>query len=244
LFQKKVARLDFNLKHSFITSSSLFHLFFPHNCVGCGNDVIDADQFICLQCINDLPHTNFAMHANNPVEKKFWGRIAVTSAMSEFYFSKASIIQNLIHEFKYNGNKNVGNYLGNIIGKSLLNSNRFPIDAVIPLPLFEKKEKMRGYNQAEILCNGIAEITNVPLIKNNVSRIFHTETQTKKGRLERWKNVEQTFCVRDPEILEGKHVLLVDDVITTGSTLEACGSEILKVNNVQLSIATLATAMS
>jgi ComF family protein len=122
-----------------------------------------------------------------------------------------------------------------------LNSNRFSVDAMIPLPLFEKKEKKRGYNQAEILCNGIAEIINVPLIKNNVCRIVHTETQTKKGRLERWKNVEQTFVVSNPESLEGKHLLLVDDVITTGATLEACGSQILKVKDVQLSIATLAT---
>ena len=162
--------------------------------------------------------------------------------MSEFYFSKASVIQNLIHEFKYKGNKKIGHYLGNIIGLSILNSNRFPVEAIIPLPLFEKKEKKRGFNQSEILCNGIAEIIKIPLIKNNVCRIIHSETQTKKGRLERWKNVEQAFQVRMPEMLEGKHILLVDDVITTGSTLEACGSEILKVNNVQLSVATLATA--
>jgi len=188
-----------------------------------------------------MPHTNFAMHSNNPVEKKFWGRIEITSATSEFYFSKASIIQNLIHEFKYKGNKKIGHYLGTLIGKSLLNSNRFSVDAIIPLPLFEKKEKKRGYNQAEVLCNGISEIINIPVIKNNVTRIIHTETQTKKGRLQRWKNVEKTFCVRDSKALEGKRLLLVDDVITTGATLEACASEILKVHNVLLSIATLAT---
>ena len=225
-----------------VSSTPLFHLFFPHICLGCGSDVVDKESFICLQCINDLPHTNFAMHANNPIEKRFWGRMAITSATSEFYFSKSSPVQNLIHEFKYNGNKSVGYFLGTLMGKSILNSNRFPVDAMIPLPLFEKKEKRRGYNQAEVLCNGIAEIINVPVIKNNVTRIVHIETQTKKGRLERWKNVEQTFVVSNPECLEGKHLLLVDDVITTGATLEACGSEILKVKDVLLSIATLATA--
>ena len=229
---------------SSFTKSPLFHLFFPHNCVGCGSDVIDTDHFICLQCVNDLPHTNFAMHSNNPVEKKFWGRIPVASAMSEFYFSKTSVIQNLIHEFKYKGNKKIGHYLGNMIGKSLINSNRFPIDAIIPLPLFEKKEKKRGYNQAEILSYGISEEMNIPVIKNNVIRMIHTETQTKKGRLERWTNVEKVFFVKHPESLENKHLLLVDDVITTGSTLEACGSKILKVKNVKLSIATLAIAIS
>ncbi len=230
------------MKVASVTASPLFHLFYPHNCVGCGSDVIDKDNFLCLECINDLPHTNFAMHANNPVEKKFWGRIPVTSAMSEFYFSKSSIIQNLIHEFKYRGNKKVGHYLGRLIGNSLLNSNRFNIDAIIPIPLFDKKEKQRGYNQAAILCDGISEIMNIPQIKKNVTRIVHTETQTKKHRTERWKNVEKSFFVTQPQHLEGKHILLVDDVITTGSTIEACALEILKVKNVHLSIATLAMA--
>jgi ComF family protein len=231
------------LKHSFITSSPLFHLFYPHVCIGCGSDVIDAESFLCLECINDLPHTNFAMHANNPVEKIFWGRVAITNAMSEFYFSKTSIIQNLIHEFKYKGNREVGHYLGNFMGKSILNSNRFnDINAIIPLPLFEKKEKKRGYNQAEILCNGISEITNSPVIKKNVTRIVHTETQTKKGRIQRWENVEKIFSIAQPKKLEGKHILLVDDVITTGATLESCATEILKIENVRLSIATLAMA--
>jgi len=230
------------LKQSFFISTSLFHLFYPHNCIGCGSDVLENENFLCLECINNLPHTHFAMHANNPVEKIFWGRVAITAAMSEFYFSKASIIQNLIHEFKYKGNKKIGHYLGSLIGESLLNSNRFHINAIIPLPLFEKKEKKRGYNQAEILCNGISEVMNIPIIKNNVIRIIPTETQTKKHRAERWQNVEKSFTVLQPEYLEGKHILLVDDVITTGATLEACASEILKVNKVHLSVATLAKA--
>jgi len=184
------------------------------------------------------------MHANNPLEKKFWGRIALTSAMSEFYFSQESAVQNMIHELKYRGNKKAGHYFGNVMGKSLLNSNRFDIDVIIPLPLFEKKEKMRGYNQSEIICNGISEIINKPVIKKNVIRKVFTDAQTKKHRLERWKNVEGTFHVTDPTPLEGLHILLVDDVITTGATIDACGSEILKIKNVKLSVASLALANS
>lgn len=224
------------------TSSPLLHFFFPHNCIGCGSDVIENESLLCLNCINDLPHTNFAVHANNPVEKKFWGRLALTSGMSEFYFSQDSIVQNMIHELKYHGNKKAGHYFGNLIGKSLLNSNRFHVDVIVPLPLFERKEKVRGYNQSEIICNGIAEIINKPLIKNNVIRKVFTETQTKKHRLERWKNVENIFFVARPSELEGKHILLVDDIITTGSTIEACGSEILKVKDAKLSIASFAIA--
>ena len=111
----------------------------------------------------------------------------------------------------------------------MLNSNRFSnIDFLIPLPLFSQKEFKRGYNQSSILCAGINEIMNIPLITKNVIRIVHTETQTKKGRIQRWENVEKSFSVLEPGSLKGKHILLVDDVITTGATLEACGLEILK----------------
>ncbi len=145
---------------------------------------------------------------------------------------------------KYRGNRKAAHYFGKLMGKSLLNSNRFQADVLIPLPLFESKEKMRGYNQSEILCNGISEIDQIPVSRNNVIRKVFTETQTRKHRLERWKNVENIFQIIDPKSLEGKHVLLVDDVITTGATLDACGTEILKIKDVKLSIATLALAMS
>jgi predicted amidophosphoribosyltransferase len=130
------------------------------------------------------------MHANNPVEKIFWGRIAITAGTSEFYFSKASIVQNLIHELKYKGNREAGIYLGNLMGRSLSRSNRFlNVDVLVPLPLYAKKEFRRGYNQAGVLCDGIAEILNLPVITKNLFRVVHTETQTKKGRIERWENV-------------------------------------------------------
>jgi len=227
-------------QHSTILSP-LVHFFYPHNCIGCGSDIIEKENFLCLECINDLPHTDFATHAGNPVEKIFWGRIPVTFGMSEFYFSKDSIIQNCIHEFKYRGNKKLGLYLGKIIGRTMLSSNRFSnIDFLIPLPLFTEKEFKRGFNQSSILCCGINEVTNIPVITKNVIRIIHTETQTKKGRIQRWENVEKSFSVIEPEILRGKHILLVDDVITTGATIEACGREILKIHGLQLSVASLA----
>jgi ComF family protein len=134
-------------------------------------------------------------------------------------------------------------YLGAMMGSSLLSNNRFTaIDALVPLPLFADKEFKRGYNQAAILCNGMSEVMNVPVIKNNIVRKRFTETQTKKHRTERWQNVEGSFEINSHNEISGKHLLLVDDVVTTGATLEVCGAEILKVEGTQLSIATLAYA--
>ena len=220
-----------------------FHLFYPHICVGCGSDILQQDKLICIKCTAALPHTNFAQHANNPVEKMFWGRIALTAAHSEFYFSKDSVIQRLIHQFKYKGNQQVGILLGELIGKSLLNSNRFKnIDYLVPLPLYPDKERKRGFNQAAIICNGMSAIMEVPVLTGNVTRQRHTETQTKKHRRERWLNVAGSFSVKDKAGLQNKSILLVDDVITTGATLEACGQAITQSTGATLSIATLMMA--
>lgn len=228
---------------NFFSSLPLFQLFFPQICMGCGSDSLEKENFLCLECIHDLPHTNFAFHANNPAEKIFWGRVPVHAVMCELYFTKTSMVQNLIHEFKYRGNHEIGLFLGNLMGRSLSNSNRFKgISYIIPMPLFLEKEKRRGFNQAGILCEGITQIIEIPLLLNHVIRVVNTESQTRKRRIQRWQNVDKTFKVLHPEKLEGKHILLVDDVITTGATLEACASEILKVKNVKVSIAALAMA--
>ena len=159
------------------------------------------------------------------------------------YFSKESLIQQLIHQLKYKGNISIGVYLGELMGKNLLTSGRFNnIDALIPLPLYPDKEHKRGYNQASIICDGISAVMNVPVIKNNVVRQRYTDTQTKKHRIERWQNVAGSFVVKDERKLSGKNLLLVDDVVTTGATLEACGTVITAIESVKLSIATLANA--
>lgn len=222
---------------------STLHLFYPHVCSGCGSDLLEKDNLLCLKCMHHLPHTHFANLANNPVEKYFWGRLPVTAAYSQFYFSKEFLIQQLIHQLKYQGNTDIGFYLGEIMGKTMLNCNRFKtIDALVPLPLYADKEHKRGYNQATVICNGIAAIMNIPVLKTAVIRKHATETQTRKHRTERWENVKQSFTVVRGNELAGKHLLLVDDVITTGATLEACGQAILEMDNVQLSLATLAYA--
>lgn len=224
--------------------SDTLHLFYPHVCIGCGSDLLQDHDLLCLRCISNLPHTNFAQYANNPIEKIFWGRIGLVAAHSEFYFAKASLIQHLIHQLKYKGNQEIGMYLGELMGRSLLNSNRFnKIDYLIPLPLFAGRERRRGFNQAAIICKGMSAIMNIPVLSGNVTRQRFTETQTKKHRIERWENVADSFIVNDRDKLYGKNILLVDDVITTGATLEACGHTLIHAANVKLSIATLSMAI-
>ena len=219
------------------------HLFYPHICTGCGSDLLPEPNLLCLKCITNLPHTHFAQHANNPIEKIFWGRIPLIAAHSEFYFAKESLIQQLIHQLKYKNNQRVGIYLGELMGASLCNSNRFKnLDYLIPLPLYPDKERKRGYNQAAVICEGMSVVMNVPLLIDNIVRKRYTETQTKKHRTERWENVAGSFTSNNEKELEGKNVLLIDDVITTGATLEACGSVIININGARLSIATLSTA--
>jgi len=223
--------------------SSTMHLLYPHVCTGCGSDLLEKDIQLCLSCMHELPHTNFASLPNNPVEKYFWGRINLQAAYSQFYFSKAFLIQHLIHQLKYKGDTAIGFYLGEMMGKTMLESNRFSsLDALVPLPLFADKEHKRGYNQATVICNGISAVMNIPVLTGAVIRQHATETQTRKHRTERWENVKDSFKVAKPAELNGKKLLLVDDVVTTGATLEACGHVILNTTDARLSIATLAYA--
>jgi ComF family protein len=223
---------------------SVLHLLFPHVCTGCGSDILNEETELCMKCMDAMPETNFELHQNNPVEKLFWGRLPLTGATAQFYFTKESLMQHLMHQFKYKGNKDLGFQLGRLMGIRLKNTNRFStIDALVPLPLFPAKEKRRGYNQATVLCDGMAEAMGIPVLDKVITRPQHTETQTKKGRIERWKNMEGKFILSKPDAISNKHLLLVDDVVTTGATLEACGAELLKIDNVKLSLACLCVSM-
>lgn len=224
-------------------SSSISHLLFPHNCLGCATDVLNNDDLICARCTTELPSTNYFKAANNPIEKTFYGRVKVESAAAGFYFTKQSLMQHLLQQLKYKGNKDVGIYLGKLIGYELQQSQRFnDVEALVPLPLNAKKEFNRGYNQAMLICQGIASVWQKPVLKNAVIRTVFTETQTNKSRINRWENMDGVFAIANENALQGKHILLVDDVVTSGATLEACGSEILKISNTKLSIACVACA--
>lgn len=221
-------------------------LIFPHTCLGCGYDEINSKDILCYECISQLPKTGFFNVIENPVEKVFWGRLKILQGGALFYFAKGSLMQHLLFELKYKNNIQVGYFFGRSMGNTLLNATLYNhIDALIPLPLNKEKEKIRGYNQAQIICEGIASIWQKPILNNVVSRIKFTSTQTKQNRIQRWQNMENVFVANNETTdLNNKHILLIDDVITTGATLEACGNALIEAGVKSISIATVAYTIS
>jgi ComF family protein len=224
---------------------ALAQLFFPHTCCGCGTDLLTPDSIFCIYCLGAMPLTGFEEHAGNAVERNFWGRVNIHAASAHLYFTKNSAVQRSLHGLKYKGRKEIGRYFGRCTGQALKRSGRFQnCQLILPLPLHASREKTRGYNQAAVLGTGISEIMQIPLIGNALVRVSGTATQTHKNRIQRWQNMVNKFRVVQPEKLRDKHILLVDDVITTGATLEACAQILLRLENVTLSIATLAYSVS
>jgi len=219
----------------------ILNIFFPEVCLCCNEYLIENEHIICLFCRHDLPLTNFSFEKENLVEKSFFGRIPIEDATALFYFSKKGKVQQLIHELKYKKQQQVGTFIGNWLGDELVESNRFDtIDCIIPVPLHQKKLKIRGYNQVTTFGESLAEKLNTTFNGDVLIKISSTKTQTKKVRFDRWKNVEELFHVENNFALENKHILLIDDVITTGSTLEACCKALQKTKGIKISIACMA----
>lgn len=222
-------------------TQSLAHLFFPHTCAGCGSNILSSKQLICLHCLRSLPRTGFENLANNPVEKIFWGRLPLQAACSHLYFSKSSRLQTILHQLKYKGRRDLGILLGRLMGEALQHAARFnTIEAIVPIPLHPSRERKRGYNQAALLCDGISSILHKPVLNNLLLRTRSTESQTHKGREARWQNMQGKFKCHAPAVSAYNHILLVDDVITTGASLEAAGTALLSIPGLQISIASLA----
>ncbi len=230
---------------SFLTTgfSSLAGLFFPERCAVCGQTLQRQEEVLCTACYYKLPVTGFHQMAENPVSDIFQGRLPVVSATSFLFFSKGGATQQLVHQLKYKGKKAVGLYLGRLLGNQLNETPFFrEADFIVPVPLHPKKEHVRGYNQSLLIAEGMAMRLPARVIKDVLFRKVHSATQTKKSRYERWENVKDIFEVRKGGRLKGKRIILVDDVITTGATLEACGKTLLQIPGVSLCIASLAYA--
>lgn len=218
-------------------------LFYPHICEACGGALSKNEGAICTKCLFDLPRTDFSKFIENPLTELFAGRIKVEKATALFNFHKGSRFRGLLHSLKYRNKPEIGVILGKELGSEMVKTRNFEdIDILIPVPLHANRQKQRGYNQSEMIAKGISQITKIPLVCDNLVRSVETTTQTKMNKEERWRNVSGKFQINRPRDLETKHILLIDDVITTGSTLEACGEELLKIYGVKLSIAVLAKA--
>ena len=218
-------------------------LFFPDLCAACGKYLFKNERVICTDCIFHLPYTQYHQNPENRVAKQLWGRFPFVQASAFVYFQKGNKVQNMMHQLKYNNRPETGFRLGELYAQDLMRSLKWENpDAILPVPLHPKKKRKRSYNQSEFIANGMASVLNIPVMVNNLIRETDTATQTKRTRFARYENMKQAFFITKPELLINKHLLLVDDVITTGATLEACSIELLKLKNVRISILTIAFA--
>jgi len=223
--------------------TSFLDILFPNLCLICNESLSGSENRVCLSCLHNIPRTGFHHIKNNPVEKRFWGKVPVEQATSFFFFQKGSPFQKLLHQLKYNGNKELGQILGSCAAIDLRESDFFgSVDIIIPVPLHPKKLAKRGYNQSEWIAKGLSEVLGINVDTKHLVRLQEKTTQTKKSVYERYTNTKGIFGVNNANELEGKHILLVDDVLTTGSTLEACIQAVLSTPGTKVSVFTLAVA--
>ena len=218
-------------------------LVLPRRCGGCDRPLMRAEERLCLHCLHDLPRTRSHDDPANRVEQLFWGKVELHAASAFLFFSRSGRVQHMLHQLKYKGDRDLGLQLGRLMAMDLMASERFlDVDMLVPVPLHPRKERMRGYNQSRVLVDGMCEAWKLEAPKGVLLRAKKTPTQTRKGRLERWRNVGDAFRVADEKSIEGKHLLLVDDVITTGATLEACAKALQQVPGVRVSVFAVACA--
>lgn len=222
---------------------SLIGLLYPSVCAACGASLFKWEKLVCTRCRSLLPKTGYELNEDNPLARMFYGKVGLKAVTACFFFSKEGKVQHLIHELKYKGNGDAGVFLGQELGKTLKEAPLFQgLDYLIPVPLHPKRERQRGYNQSMMIAQGINEVTGIPIGDKFLIRSVNTSTQTHKTKEERWENVKDIFELRHPERLEGKYVLLVDDVLTTGATIEACAVKLSAVPEITISCATAACA--
>jgi ComF family protein len=219
-------------------------LVFPRICAGCGNSLWKNEAVLCRLCAYHLPKTGFHQDPDNPVARLFWGRAGIDAAAAYLYFNKGSKVQRMVHQLKYRGRKDIGIWLGEQYGRELQREGAFPGAAlIVPVPLHRKKYMQRGYNQSEQFAIGLSSSLGIPVNRHLLVRTKTSSTQTRKSRYARYRNVKELFAVVSPQAWSHLHLLLVDDVVTTGATLEACVIALKEIPGVRISIACIATAM-
>ena len=217
-------------------------LIYPTFCEACERSLIKGEEIICTHCIADLPRLNYHNERDNPLYTKFRGRVPIDFASAFLMFRKKGAVQHLLHSFKYRDRPDIGVKLGKVYGNELSRSSSISaVDLIVPVPLHKARERQRGYNQSERWAAGLGEALSIP-VENNIQRVAKTESQTKRTKLKRWENVQESFQVKFPERIIGKRILLVDDIVTTGATLEACGKRLIESGAKSISIVCIAAA--
>ncbi|NBC81990.1 MAG: ComF family protein [Bacteroidetes bacterium] len=214
-------------------------LIYPQICPVCLNSLAKNENQLCTACLFSLPRTAFHGLSSNALEESFWGRLPVKHGTAFLFFEKKNRTQQILHEIKYRNNRELGIYMGRLFASELRGSSFDTVDGIVPVPLHPKKLHQRGYNQAELIANGMGDVMNKPVYNNLLVRNIYTTSQTRQGRYERWENMEEAFALNEQMRVQQKHLLLVDDVITTGATLEAAGQHIAAGDN-SISVASLA----
>ena len=223
----------------------MFHdfldLIFPRLCYGCDRDLTKNEKIICTSCVHNLPVADHHLEPDNHVEKIFYGRIPVKNATALLLFEKKGMVQKLIHNLKYRGHREIGNFLGGWLGAELKEIPAWKeVDLVIPVPLHKQKLRKRGFNQVTDFGLELAAALNAQYREDILLKVTATQTQTIKKRFARWGSIDETFILQNSDSLKDVHILLVDDLVTTGATLEACAQKLLQIPGAKLSIATMA----
>jgi ComF family protein len=217
-------------------------LFYPNYCLACSTSLFKGEEVVCTRCILEMPQTNYHLDPANSLMKRFGGRLPVDMICALFRFTKNGRIQHLLHQLKYKNHPEIGVLLGELYGTKLAPTLQKTIDLILPVPLHPSRLRRRGYNQSGKFAEGLSTILSVPYSDELICRKIKTLTQTRKSKLQRWENVEDVFAIQAPQEIVGRHILLVDDVITTGATIEACGQMLFDGGCNSLSIACIAEA--
>lgn len=218
-------------------------LIYPRLCYACGQPLFANEEVVCFPCRTSLPQTHYHEQPDNPAAQVFWGRCELEAVAGYYFFRRGNKVQHLLHALKYHNAPEVGVLAGRIYGSLLKDAQGFShASCIIPVPLHPKKQKIRGYNQSEVFANGLSQSMGIPVNTTSLIRSVASETQTRKSRFKRWENVKTIFALGDAEQVKGKHVILVDDVITTGATIEACVNVLKAVEGITISVASIAVA--
>ncbi len=221
-----------------LVSNSMLDVIYPNNCSICSTNLNGNESYLCLNCKYDLPYINQLPTNVESLQKLFWGRVDVKQIFALLNYQKGNQTQKILHQLKYNKKTKLAQHFGEMIGDLVKSSEKYAY--LIPVPLHPKKKRIRGFNQSTVIAKGMLKTTNIPILEKVIKRTEFNKSQTNFSKYDRWDNVRNIFSIVKPKLLENKHVILIDDVLTTGATIEACIKELLKVKGCQVSVAVLA----